>query len=267
MVSPGEDRDFVATADGAGDANGGHDSLRAGTAEANALHPGQLPDQRRDFPGQWLYWADFKTAVELLLHRLHDERWTVPEQARTEAHHEIHILVAVHVPNLGSIRSRGDDRINHFLPELLKSGDGARVGKDGPVFCGQFPGARRTPGVRGGQRLQGPALLRGERSAAAPIDRLERPVSFDPGLRRCRNRRCRRQWRGSERWRRDGLPAHQLEQLAGEKLLLLEELFETRSDRRDNCRSHMRNGWWDRRCGGECIGRQRRIEVGRQSIQ
>ena len=51
----------------------------------------------------------------------------MPKQARAEAHHKIHILVAIDVPDLRSIRARGGDRIHHLLPKLLDPGDRARV--------------------------------------------------------------------------------------------------------------------------------------------
>ena len=104
--------------------------------------------------------------------------------------------------------------------------------QDRPVFGGELFGSGRASSVPGNPCVQGAALVRREGQAGGPVNRLERTMGLDFGFRS--GRHCR--W-NRERRRRNGggLPAHQLEQLVGELLLLLQELLENGTGRTARC--------------------------------
>ncbi len=103
--SPANMHDLVAVRRGAGDAQRGEYGLRAGVAERGPLGAGEPADGGGDLTRQRRLRPDLDTSAELLLQCSGHEVGRVPEQIGAEPHHQIDVLVAVHVTEPGPRRA------------------------------------------------------------------------------------------------------------------------------------------------------------------
>ena len=99
MIGARKNRNLVASRYCPRHASSSQHRFRSSIGERHALHPGEFANQFRDFSGDRLNRTDFKSQIELLLHRFHNERRPVPKNAGAETHNKIYVLVAVHVPD------------------------------------------------------------------------------------------------------------------------------------------------------------------------
>src|SRR5262249_32833452 len=75
-----------------------HDSFRAPRAEGDPLHPREFADERGGFPCQPRTGTKFDPSTQLGLDRLAYEWWIVTEQIDPEAHRDVHVFIAVDIP-------------------------------------------------------------------------------------------------------------------------------------------------------------------------
>jgi hypothetical protein len=110
-----------ASGHGARQADGGHHGFRAGIAKGGAIHSAEFTDIPRDLSGCRRLRADLDPVPQLLLQGVHQPVRRVTEKVRPKAHGDVHVRVAVHIPDGRAFRARRDNRVNHLLPERLKS--------------------------------------------------------------------------------------------------------------------------------------------------
>lgn len=162
VVGAGEHHDFRAARRGARQPERRHHRLRAGVAEGDALHPGQLAEQFRGLPAQVRLGAQLHALRQTLLQRLHDEGRVVTEQVHPEAHGEVDVLVAVRVPDPRALRTHADDGVADLLQLGAEVHQPPHVAPLRPVADGCFLRALRARGVLRDERVQVTLLYRGE---------------------------------------------------------------------------------------------------------
>ena len=102
VVVLGEDRDFVATGGGAGEAHGGLHGFGTGADEGATLVAGHLAEHLRGFASEWGLGADFEAGVHLPLDGFENEIRGVAEEAGTEAVENVDVFVAVDIEEAGA---------------------------------------------------------------------------------------------------------------------------------------------------------------------
>ena len=191
--------------------------FRARVCKRNTFHADEFPHQSSDFTGDRLNRADLEPEVQLFLNRLDHKGRSVTEHAGAETHYEIDVLIAVHIPNLRTIRASRQDGIDHFLPVAVEARDGSWIGEDRPILRGNFFRLSGTRSVSCDEPFESVRLSGSNGDRRSPVEWLEWSVRFAFVFRDgCGNKRSRR------RRRRGRLASHQLEELAGKQLLLLQ---------------------------------------------
>ncbi len=99
VIAALEERDFGAPRGDAREPERRHHGLRARVAELHALHAGQLAEQLGRLARVGRARADLQPEFGLLAQRVHDEFRRVAVEQRAEAHRDVNVLVAVHVPD------------------------------------------------------------------------------------------------------------------------------------------------------------------------
>ena len=131
---------------------------------------------------------DFHAERELFLDRFNDERRPMAKEAQPESERDVHVFVTVHIPNLRTLRARGDDRIDHLLPQVLEARRRSRIGEMRAMFLSSLLRARRAFRVTCDQRVEVFLLPLGQPTLRPDVNRLERAKIFLPA-RRCFRRR------------------------------------------------------------------------------
>ena len=279
VVRVGENGDGLAAGHRARDAHGAHHGLRTRVAKAHAFHAGELGDQVGDLGGQGVLRAHFQAQLQLLADRGDDALGLVTQQVAAKAREQVDVLVAVQIPQVGTLGAVDHDGVDQVLPQWVESSDHARVGHGLAVLLTEAFGLARAlvvaldkvghplhlGGCEIGLGLQGDA----GRGAKGLFQQrgLGGLAEFSSGGRLGGDRRewCRS--RGGHHIGRGRALTRQQGQLLGHQLhLLLDELVHgiachrglvRREDRRGHrcwLRSHRADRWWDELVGGQlCI--------------
>lgn len=137
--------------------------------------------------------ADGEAVLQLGLNGLDHEVRRMAKSGLAIAVDEIDIGVAVDIPDPGTLRPGGDDRVDHFLPVRCEAGDGARIGQNRTVLVRQPLRGRGLADIELRQPVDMAALGLGQGFVACADQRLE--ARRGTGGTAC--------WgRGSERWQR-----------------------------------------------------------------
>ena len=115
VVGTSKKRDQVSSGHGARDAHRAHHGLRPGVAQSGAIKAGHFANELGDLTGEWMLRPDLIAIIELLFHRVVDERGLPAEQIHAKTVKNIDVFVAVDIPKARAPGAVDDDLVNHFL--------------------------------------------------------------------------------------------------------------------------------------------------------
>ena len=178
--------DLILAGHGAREAHRCHHGFRTGIAEGDALMPGHLGEHLGDFARQRRLRSDGEAFRHLRVHCLHHEIRRMTKRGLTVAVDHVDIFIAVDVPDLRTLGTLGDDRVDEFLPFLAEAAGGTRIGKHRTIglrtgLGGSCPGRVANRQV-GDERRLGTGDLRRAGCAGLVRGEARRPVLLELDL-------------------------------------------------------------------------------------